>query len=62
MTKRMIKKQMYPKRRKGRHRMRCRDDVESEMKKKMVKGWKEKRRDREKWRLAVEEVKAPPGL
>jgi hypothetical protein len=27
-----------------------------------VKGWKEKMRDREQWRLAVEEAKAHPGL
>jgi hypothetical protein len=25
-------------------------------------GWKERRRNREKWRLAVEEDKAHPGL
>jgi hypothetical protein len=27
-----------------------------------VKGWKEKMRDREQWRLVVEESKAHPGL
>jgi hypothetical protein len=27
-----------------------------------VKGWKEKMRDREQWRLVVEAVKAHPGL
>jgi hypothetical protein len=27
-----------------------------------VKGWKEKMRDREPWRLVVEEAKAHPGL
>jgi hypothetical protein len=27
-----------------------------------VKGWKEKMRDREQWRLVVEETKAHPGL
>jgi hypothetical protein len=27
-----------------------------------VKGWKEKMRDREQWRLVVEEAKAQPGL
>jgi hypothetical protein len=27
-----------------------------------VKGWKEKMRDREQWRLVVEEAKAHPGL
>jgi hypothetical protein len=27
-----------------------------------VKGWKEKMRNREQWRLVVEEAKAHPGL
>jgi hypothetical protein len=27
-----------------------------------VKGWKEKMRTREQWRLVVEEAKAHPGL
>jgi hypothetical protein len=27
-----------------------------------VKGWKEKMRDKEQWRLVVEEAKAHPGL
>jgi hypothetical protein len=27
-----------------------------------VKGWKEEMRDREQWRLVVEEAKAHPGL
>jgi hypothetical protein len=27
-----------------------------------LKGWKEKTRNREQWRLAVEEAKAHPGL
>jgi hypothetical protein len=34
----------------------------SDLKKMKVKGWKEKMRDREKWRLVVEEAKAHPGL
>jgi hypothetical protein len=42
--------------------MRWLDDVESELKKMEVKGWKEKMTDREQWRLVVEEAKAHPGL
>jgi hypothetical protein len=34
------------------------DDVESDLKKMEVKGWKEKTRDRKKWSLVVEEAKA----
>jgi hypothetical protein len=62
MWKRMIKGKLYSKIRKGRPRMRWLDDVKSDLRKTKVKGWKEKVRDREKWRLAVGEAKAHPGL
>jgi hypothetical protein len=42
--------------------MRWLDDVESDLKKTEVKGWKEKMRDRKQWRPVVEEAKAHPGL
>jgi hypothetical protein len=61
MPKIMLKGRLYSKRRKGRPRMRWLDDVESDLKMK-VKGWKEKMRDREQWRMDVEEAKAHPGL
>jgi hypothetical protein len=51
MPKRMLK---------GRPRMRWLEDVESDLKKMEVKGWKEKMRDREQWGLVVEEAKASP--
>jgi hypothetical protein len=54
--KRMLKGRLYYKRRKGRPTMRWLDDVESNLKKMKVKGWKEKMRDREQWRLVVEEA------
>jgi hypothetical protein len=41
MPKRMLKGRLYSKRRKGRPRMRRLDDVESDLKKMEVKGWKE---------------------
>jgi GTP1/Obg family GTP-binding protein len=58
MLKRMLKGRLYSKRRKGRPRMRWLDDVESDLKKMKVKGWKEKTRNRGQWRLVVEEAKA----
>jgi hypothetical protein len=61
IPKRMLKGRLYSKRRKGRPRMRWLDNVESDLKKE-VKGWNEKLRDREQWRLVVEEAKAHPGL
>jgi hypothetical protein len=62
MLKRLLKGRLYLKRRNGRPGMRYLDDVESDLKKMGVKGWKEKMRDREQWRLIVEEAKAHPGL
>jgi hypothetical protein len=38
------------------------DDAESCLEKMKARGWKEKMRDREQWRLVVEEAKAHPGL
>jgi hypothetical protein len=62
MPKRMLKRRLYSKRRKGRHRLRWLDDVESDLKKMKVKGWGEKMRNREQWRLVVKEAKAHLGL
>jgi hypothetical protein len=61
MLKRMLKGRLYSKRRKGRPRLRWLDD-ESDLKKMKVKGWKEKMKNREQWRLVVKEAKAHPGL
>jgi hypothetical protein len=62
MPKRMWKGRLYSKRRIGRPRLRWLDDVENDLKKIKVKGWKEKMGSREQWRLVIEEAKAHPGL
>jgi hypothetical protein len=41
--------------------MRWLDDVESDLKKMEEKGWKEKTRDREQWRLVVERPRLTQG-
>jgi hypothetical protein len=61
VPKRMLKGRLYSKRRKGRPSMRWLGDVENDLKKIEVKGRKEKMRDREQWRLVVEEAKAHLG-
>jgi len=38
------------------------DDVVADLKVMKIKQWIEKTKDREQWRLVVEEVKAHPGL
>jgi hypothetical protein len=52
MPKRMLK---------GRLGMRWLEEVENDLKRMNVKGWKEKR-NREQWRLVIKEAKAHPGL
>jgi hypothetical protein len=61
MPKRMLKRRLYSKRRKGRPRMRWLDDVESDLKKMKVKVWKEKMGNRVLWRLVAEEAKVTQG-
>jgi hypothetical protein len=42
--------------------MRWPDDVENDLNTMKVKEWIEKMRNREQWKLGVEEAKAHPGL
>jgi hypothetical protein len=42
--------------------MRWPDSGKSDLKKMKVKVWKDKMKDKEEWRLVVEEAKAHPGL
>jgi hypothetical protein len=53
---------LYSKRREGRPRLRWLDDVEGDLKKMKVKGWKEMIRNKELCRLVVKEAKAHPKL
>jgi hypothetical protein len=62
MPQRILEGRLYSKSRNGRPRKRWLDDVESDLKKMKVKGWKEKMRNKEQWRRVVEEAKAHPGL
>jgi hypothetical protein len=62
MPKRMLKGKLYSKRRKGRRRMRWLVEVENDLKRMKVKGWKDKMRNREQWKLVVKKAKAHPGL
>jgi GTP1/Obg family GTP-binding protein len=62
IPKRMLKGRLYSGRRKGRHRMRWLEELENDLKRMKVAGWKEKMRNREQWRLVVKEAKAHPEL
>jgi hypothetical protein len=62
VPKRMINGELYSTRRKGRPRMRWQEEDENDLKRMKVTEWKEKTRNREQWRLVVDEAKAHPGL
>jgi hypothetical protein len=48
--------------REGRPHPRWMDDVVADLRVMKIKQWTEKTKDREQWRLVVEEAKAHPGL
>jgi hypothetical protein len=62
MPRKMIEGRLFIGRRKGRPRLRGMDDAVADLKVIKTKQWMEKKKDREQWRLFVEEAKAHPGL
>ena len=61
MPRRMLEGRLFMERRKGRPRLRWLDDVLADLKMK-IRQWVERKKDREQWRLVVEEAKVYPGL
>ena len=62
MSRKMMEGRLFIERRRGRPRLRWLDDVVADLKIMKVTQWIEKTKDREQWRLVVEEAKAHPGL
>jgi hypothetical protein len=62
MPKRVLKGKLYAKRRIGRPRLRWMDDVTDGLRSMGIRSWTERARNRDQWRLIVEEAKAHPGL
>jgi hypothetical protein len=62
MPKRVLKGKLHAKRRIERPRLRWTDDVTDDLRKMEIRGWTEKARNRDQWRLIVKEAKAHPGL
>ena len=64
MARKMVEGRLFIGRRKGRPRLRWMDDVVADLRAMRIKQWMEKmqEREREKWRLIVEEAKTHPGM
>jgi hypothetical protein len=62
MPRKMTEGRLFIERRKGSPRLRWMDDVVADLEVMKIKQWMEKTKDREQWRLVVEEAKAYPGL
>jgi hypothetical protein len=62
MPRKMVEGRLFIGRRKGRPCLRWMDDDVAYLKVMKIKRWMEKTKDREQWRLIVEEAKAHPGL
>jgi len=62
MPRKVMEGRLFIGRRKGRPRLRWMHDVVADLKVMKIKQRMEKMKDRENWRLTVEEAKAHPGL
>jgi hypothetical protein len=62
MPRKMTEVKLFIGRRKGRPRLRWLDDDVAYLKVMKIKRWMEKTKDREQWRMVVEEAKAHPWL
>jgi hypothetical protein len=62
MPRKVVEGRLFIGRRRGRPLLRWMDAVVADLKVIKIKQWIEKSKDREQWRLVVEEAKAHPGL
>ena len=62
MQRKMMEGRLFIGRRRGRPRLRWMDDDVADLKIMKMKQWMEKTKDRDQWRLTVEEAKVHPGL
>jgi hypothetical protein len=62
IPKKVLKGKLFYEKRRGRPRMRWLDDVIRDLAVMGIKGWRERTRKKDVWRLIVEEAKPHPGL
>jgi peroxiredoxin len=62
MPRKMVERRLFIVQKRGKLHLMWMDDVVTDLKVMQIRQWIEKMKDREQWRLVVEEVKAHPGL
>ena len=61
MPKRVMKEKIYTKRKRGRPKVRRLNDVQEDLRKMGIEGWRRKAQDRDQWRRIAQEAKAHYG-
>jgi hypothetical protein len=62
MPKRVMRENIYTKRRRGRPKVRWLDDVQEDLQAMVIEGWRRKAQDRDLWRRIAQEAKTHEGL
>jgi hypothetical protein len=61
-ARRVIRENIYTKRKTGRPKVRWLDDVQEDLREIGIEGWRRKTQDRDQWRRIAQEAKAHEGL
>jgi hypothetical protein len=62
MPKRVMREQIYTRKKRGRPKVRWLDDVQEDLREMGIEGWRRKAQDRDQWRQIAQEAKAYVGL
>jgi hypothetical protein len=62
MPKRVMRENIYTRRKRGRPKVRWLDDVQEGIREMEIEGWRRKAQDRDQWRRIAQEAKADVGL
>jgi hypothetical protein len=62
MPKRVMREKFYIRRKRGRPKVRWLDDVQEDLRKMGIEGWRRKAQDRDQWRRIAQVAKAHVGL